>query len=67
VTQESGLAIQIPGRADIPLEPLFTDAFSGGDWGVVKFSRNSNGVVTAFTMHAAGVRGLRFDRTGYEQ
>jgi CubicO group peptidase (beta-lactamase class C family) len=63
VARDSGLAIQIPARADIPLEPLFTDAFSGGNWGVVKFSRNPNGVVIAFTTHAAGMRGLRFNRT----
>jgi hypothetical protein len=30
--------------------------------GVVKFSRNPHGVVTAFTTHAAGMRGLRFNR-----
>jgi CubicO group peptidase (beta-lactamase class C family) len=63
LARDSGLAIEIPGRADIPLEPLFTEAFSAGNWGVVKFSRNPNGVVTAFTTQAAGMRGLRFDRT----
>ena len=63
VARDSRLAIVIPGRADVPLEPLFTDAFSAGNWGVVKFLGNPNGVVTAFTMHAAGMRGLRFDRT----
>jgi hypothetical protein len=62
VARDSGLAIEIPGRTDIPLEPLFTDAFSAGNWGAVKFSRNPNGVVSAFTTHAAGMRGLRFDR-----
>jgi CubicO group peptidase (beta-lactamase class C family) len=64
VAGTSGLAIQIPARADIPLEPVFTDAFSGGNWGVVKFARNPDGSVTAFTTHAAGMRGLRFNRRG---
>ena len=62
VTRDSGLAIQIPSRPDIALDPLFTDAFAGGGWGVVKFSRNPDGAVTAFTMHSAGMRGLRFER-----
>ena len=62
VAHDSGLAIQIPARSDIKLVPVFTDAFSGGNWGVVKFSRNPDRVVTAFTTHAAGMRGLRFDR-----
>jgi CubicO group peptidase (beta-lactamase class C family) len=62
VARDSGLIIQIPARADIPLQPLFTDAFGGNMVGVVKFSRNPHGVVTAFTTHAAGMRGLRFNR-----
>ena len=62
VAGESGLAIQIPGRSDLPLQPVFTDAFGGNMVGVVKFSRNPHGVVTAFTAHAAGMRGLRFNR-----
>ena len=62
VARDSGLALQIPARSDIKLEPLFTDAFSAGNWGVVKFSRNPGRAVIAFTTHAAGMRGLRFDR-----
>ena len=62
VARSSSLTLQIPARADIPLEPLFTDAFGGGNWGVLKFSRNPDGVVTAFTTHVAGMRGLRFTR-----
>jgi hypothetical protein len=62
VTRDSGLAIQIPGRSDISLQPLFTDAFGGHSVGVVKFSRAAHGVVTGFTMNAPGVRGLRFNR-----
>jgi CubicO group peptidase (beta-lactamase class C family) len=62
VPRDSGLVIQIQTRSDIPLQPLFTDAFNGNIVGVVKFSRNAQGVVTAFTANAQGVRGLRFDR-----
>ena len=62
VTRDSGLAIEIPGRSDIALQPLFTDAFGGHAVGVVKFSRDADGVVTGFTMNAPGVRGLRFKR-----
>jgi CubicO group peptidase (beta-lactamase class C family) len=63
VTRNGGLIVEIPGRADIPLQPLFTDAFGGHAVGVAKFSRNPQGVVTAFTTHAAGMRGVRFDRS----
>jgi hypothetical protein len=64
--RDSGLVIQIRGRADIVLRPIFADAFEGsreGDSvGVVKFSRDARGVVTGFTLNTGGVRGLRFDR-----
>jgi CubicO group peptidase (beta-lactamase class C family) len=62
VAREAGLVIQVPGRSEIPLQPLFPDAFGGNMFGVVKFSRNPHGVVIAFTAHTAGIRGLRFDR-----
>jgi hypothetical protein len=62
VAREPGLIIQIPARADIAFQPAFTDAFGGSTFGVAKFSRNPTGVVTAFTAHAAGIRGLRFNR-----
>jgi len=62
VARNPGLAIQIPGRSDISLQPLFTDAFGGNMVGVVKFSRTADGVTTAFVMNAPGVRGLRFNR-----
>ncbi|HXA10807.1 MAG TPA: serine hydrolase domain-containing protein, partial [Mycobacterium sp.] len=40
VPRDSGLVIQIPTRSEIPLQPLFTDAFGGNILGVVKFSRD---------------------------
>jgi len=60
--RSGSLVIQIPGRADIPLQPVFTDAFAGEILGIVKFSRDAGGVVTAFTVNSDGARGLRFDR-----
>jgi CubicO group peptidase (beta-lactamase class C family) len=59
---DSALALQIPGRNDIVLQPIFKDAFAGGVVGVVKFSRDARGAVTGFTATSTDVRGLRFDR-----
>jgi hypothetical protein len=62
VARDSGLVLQIPGRNDIVLQPIFSDAFAGGVVGVVKFSRDAGGAVTGFTANSSGARGLRFDR-----
>ena len=62
VARDSGLLLQVATRADIRFEPVFTDAFSGKMLGVVKFSRDGRGRVTAFTATAPSVRGLRFNR-----
>jgi CubicO group peptidase (beta-lactamase class C family) len=58
----SGLVMQMPGRADVVLQPIFPDAFAGGVVNAVKFSRGAHGVVTGFTVNTNGVRRLRFDR-----
>jgi len=63
VARDSGLLLQIPTRVDIRFEPVFTDAFRGKILGVVKFSRDRRGRVTAFTATAPSVRGLRFNRS----
>jgi CubicO group peptidase (beta-lactamase class C family) len=60
--RDSGLVIQIPGRADIGLQPIFPDAFAGAIVGVVKFSRDAGGAFRGFTANSTGARGLRFDR-----
>ncbi len=60
--RSSGLVFQIPGRADIVLRPVFPDAFTGTLVGLVRFSRNAEGVVTGFAIFTPGVRGLRFGR-----
>jgi hypothetical protein len=62
VVHDTSLVLQIPGRNDIVLLPIFKDAFAGGLVGVVKFSRAASGAVTGFTTNSSGVRGLRFDR-----
>jgi len=59
--RDAGLAIQIPGRSDIVLQPIVRDTFAGAIVGVVKFSREE-GFVTGFTANSGGARGLRFDR-----
>ena len=59
---DSALVIQIPGRTDIALQPIFPDGFAGAIVGVVKFSRDGSGAVTGFTANSSGARGLRFDR-----
>lgn len=62
LARDSGLAIRIPGRADVVVQPVFKDAFAGEVLGVVKFSRDARDVVTSFTVNTSGVRRLRFDR-----
>jgi len=60
--RDSGLVIQIPGRTDIALQPIFPDGFAGTILGVVRFSRDPGGAITGFTANYSGARGLRFDR-----
>jgi len=60
--RDSGLVIQMPGRPDVVLQPIFPDAFAGAGVNVVKFLRDAGGVVTGFTANSRGARGLRFDR-----
>ncbi len=62
VPHGAALVMQIPGRTDVHLQPVFADAFAGEILGVVKFSRDADGVVTRFTANSEGARGLRFDR-----
>jgi CubicO group peptidase (beta-lactamase class C family) len=60
--REPNLVVQIPGRDEIELEPVFADAFAGRTLGVVEFSRDERGVVDGFTVKTGDVRSLRFDR-----
>jgi CubicO group peptidase (beta-lactamase class C family) len=60
--RDAGLVLQMPGRSDTNLRPIFPDAFQGGAVDVIEFSRDPQGAVTGFTVNAGGAQGLRFDR-----
>ena len=60
--RDGGLAIEIPTRSEIALQPLFSDAFGGNIVGVATFTRNARGQVTGFTASAPAIRGLSFER-----
>jgi hypothetical protein len=62
VARASGLVVQIPGRAEIALQPLFRDAFYGSLVDLIKFSRAAGQKPTAFTINRTSVRNLRFER-----
>lgn len=62
VARGSGLVIQIPGRADIALQPVFPDAFHGPLVDLITFSRGAGSRTTAFTVNRTSVRNLRFER-----
>ena len=62
VARASGLVIQIPGRAEIALQPVFPDAFYGSLVDLIKFSRGAGPRATVFTVNRTSVRNLRFDR-----
>ena len=51
---DSGLVLRVPTRTDMELQPVFTDAFDSRMLGVVKFSRDRRGRVTAFTATVPG-------------
>jgi CubicO group peptidase (beta-lactamase class C family) len=62
VARASGLVLQIPGRAEITLQPVFPDAFYGSLVDLIKFSRGAGPGATGFTIHRTTVRNLRFER-----
>jgi CubicO group peptidase (beta-lactamase class C family) len=60
---EPGLVIRIPGRADVPVEPILPDAFYGSLVDLIRFSRDArSGRVNGFTIHRHSVRNLQFVR-----
>jgi hypothetical protein len=63
VARASGLVIQIPGRAEIPLNPVFPNAFHGSLVDLIKFSGAAGRQPTGFTINRTSVRNLRFERT----
>jgi CubicO group peptidase (beta-lactamase class C family) len=62
VARASGLVIQIPGRAEIALKPVFPNAFYGSLVDLIKFSRGAGRQATVFTVNRTSVRNLRFER-----
>lgn len=62
VTRASGLVIQIPGRQEIPLKPVFPNAFYGSLVDLIKFSGAAGRPATGFTVNRTSVRNLRFER-----
>jgi CubicO group peptidase (beta-lactamase class C family) len=62
VARASGLVIQIPGRAEIALQPVFANAFYGSLVDLIKFSRGAGPQAAAFTVNRTSVRNLRFER-----
>jgi CubicO group peptidase (beta-lactamase class C family) len=62
VARDSGLVIQVPGRAEIALQPVFPNAFYGSLVDLIKFSRGAGRQATAFTVNRTSVRNLRFER-----
>ena len=64
VARPSGLVLQIPGRAEITLQPVFPDAFYGSLVDLIKFSRGAGPKAGGFTINRTSVRNLRFERVG---
>jgi CubicO group peptidase (beta-lactamase class C family) len=62
VARASGLVIQIPGRDEIALRPVFPDAFYGSLVDLIKFSRGAGPQATVFTINRTSIRNLRFER-----
>lgn len=62
VARASGLVIHIPGRPEIPVKPVFPNAFYGSLVDLIKFSGAAGRPATGFTINRASVRNLRFER-----
>jgi CubicO group peptidase (beta-lactamase class C family) len=62
IVRGSTLVIQIPGREDIVLAPIFKDGFHGSLVDLIRFSRDANGAVTGFAINRVTVRNLPFQR-----
>jgi CubicO group peptidase (beta-lactamase class C family) len=62
VARPAGLVIQIPGRAEIALQPILPNAFYGSLVDLIKFSHRAGPQAIAFTVNRTSVRNLRFER-----
>ena len=62
VARASELVIQIPGRDEIRLQPVFPNAFYGSLVDLIKFSGVAGRPATGFTVNRSSIRSLRFER-----
>jgi CubicO group peptidase (beta-lactamase class C family) len=62
VARPSGLVVQIPGRAEVPLTPVLPHAFYGSLVDLIKFSGAGGRPATGFTINRGTARNLRFER-----
>jgi hypothetical protein len=60
--RDSALVVRSPWGPELTIAPFSKDVFVGDFVGIVKFSRDSRGVVTGFTLNRENARGVRFDR-----
>ena len=60
--RDSTLIVKTSWGADITIAPFSNNVFVGDFVGIVKFSRDSHGVVTGFTLNRENARGVQFDR-----
>jgi CubicO group peptidase (beta-lactamase class C family) len=56
------LALRRRRSKDMPLDPIFTDAFMRDDLGLLRFTRNRQNRVSGLLLTAGRVRRLRFER-----
>jgi hypothetical protein len=59
---DAALVVKSPWGSDINIAPFSKDVFVGDIVGIMKFSRDSRGAVTGFTLNRENARGVRFDR-----
>ena len=61
--REGHLAARLPRGEDVPLAPIYEDAFESPTLPVLRFVRDATGHVTAISVTTAGVHDLRLART----
>jgi hypothetical protein len=61
-SRDSALVVKNPWGPDVTIAPFSKDVFVGDVVGIVKFSRDSRGAITGFTLNRDAARGVRFDR-----
>jgi len=59
---DSALVVRNPSGLDVTIAPFLKDIFVGDVVGIVKFTRDSRGAMTGFTLNRDAARGVRFDR-----